>query len=230
MHHSNSNQTSMNLYDRNRKVGIFFFLALCIIFLIFENHGSNPSPQALLCRTRHAKGGIFSPCTFPSLCPPSKYFFISVRTREYISSQGLAIKPRFLCTRGQPCLWIIQASPLKSGRSAAGRDLRSSQLQLGFPTGLISSPSGPFVWCFHACVVWLESSKTVFPTLRCKYQSPGVLLKCRFCFRISERRPEVLHFYRASKWCWYCWSMTSITSSSEGSTPETKLQDFLPAK
>lgn len=126
------------------------------------------------------------------------------KLRSEFQAKGWLLSSTFLAHEANPVFGYSMQGPLKSRRSARAWDLRSTQLQLGFPMGLISSPSGPFVWCFHACIVWSESSNTMFPKVWWKYESPGVLLKCRFCFRISEMRLQVLHFYQASKWCWHC--------------------------
>lgn len=118
---TNSNQTSMNLQDRNRKVGyfLFFFLffGMCIIsFLTLESSGSAPFLQARMRRSRHAGEGLFRPCLVPSQCPPSKYPNTSV------SSWRLHVRPAH-----------VQESRQRVG---FGETLSTPRAQAAFPRGL----------------------------------------------------------------------------------------------
>ena len=125
---------------------------------------------------------------------------------------------------GQSCLWMLMQDPLKFRRSARRGGSGEYSAKWGTPCGPVSFPR-----CVYLMFSFLQLSWHLLTQSfrRWKYKSPGVFLKSRFWFNVSEMGPEILHFYDAFKWCWCGWSMDP-TLSSEASVPQSQLQDFLP--
>ena len=118
---------------------------------------------------------------------------------------------------------MLMQDPLKFRRSAKKGGSGEYSAKWGTPWRPVSFPRCVYLMFSFLQLSWHLLTQSFW---RWKYKSPGVFLKSRFWFNVSETGPEILHFYDAFKWCWCGWSMDP-TLSSEASVPQSQLQDFL---
>ena len=118
---------------------------------------------------------------------------------------------------------MLMQYPLKFRRSAKKGGSGEYSAKWGTPWRPVSFPRCVYLMFSFLQLSWHLLTQSFW---RWKYKSPGVFLKSRFWFNVSETGPEILHFYDAFKWCWCGWSMDP-TLSSEASVPQSQLQDFL---